>query len=327
MRDGMNARHKKSRTRRFLATSAPIIGLLLLVAVYVLVGINRDIRFDKGFKTILNSAAICAVVGTGAVFIYTLGSFDISLGASTCVSALCGAMAYNATGSILVMLVTCIVVAVGISLLSSVLASAFNLPVFITTVAMMSVLGAVALLLIGANGTGDNIKVPAKAVRAYDTVELRLAILAGYVILCMFIYQFTPLGRQMKFSGSNPLCATLTGIRINRLAIAAFALCGLGVGLGAFLSITYAPTLTRNTAGDIGMNVIMAIVFGGMPVSGGARSRIYAAVVGAFSMAVLGQIMTTLQLGSGWGQFVKAACFLGVVVVTSMGYRGKLLAR
>ena len=103
---------------------------------------------------------------------------------------------------------------------------------------------------------------------------------------------------------------------------------GFGAVLGtAFLTIVYAPTLNKDAASSIGMDVIIAIVFGGMPVSGGPRSRITAAVVGAFSMGFLTQIMTMLNLGSGFGQMIKAAIFLTVVFIAMGDQRGKLLTR
>ena len=107
----------------------------------------------------------------------------------------------------------------------------------------------------------------------------------------------------------------------------AFIMSGIGVGLGACLSIVYAPTLTRNTASSVGMDVIIAIVFGGMPVSGGARSKIYAAVIGAFSMTLLSQIMVMFNLNSGIGQMVKAAIFILVVFLATSDQRGKMLPR
>ena len=75
------------------------------------------------------------------------------------------------------------------------------------------------------------------------------------------------------------------------------------------------------------MNIILAIVFGGMPVSGGAKSKISAGIIGAFSISVLDAIMLCLQLGSGAGQVVKAVIFVVVVVITSLNYRSKMLAR
>lgn len=306
---------------------ASAAGLLILIAAYYIIGAIRDANVAYGLKAVVNQSVVVALVATGAVFIYTLGSFDISLGAATGVSALLGAMAYNATGSLVVMFLVCVCVALLIGFINSSLASVFNLPIFVTTVAMMSVLNAFMLILIGLNGAGDTIKVKAKAVKPLDNIPFKVAVLMAYVALCWFVFTLLPVGRQSKFIGGNPLCARLSGISEKKMAIAAAMISAVGIGLGAFLTIVYAPTLNKDAASSIGMDVIIAIVFGGMPVSGGPRSRILAAVVGAFSMGFLTQIMTMLNLGSGFGQMIKAAIFLTVVFIAMGDQRGKLLTR
>ena len=306
---------------------APIAGLLALIILYFVLGTVKDINVTYGLKTIFNQSVVVAVVATGAVFIYTLGSFDISLGASTAVSALVGGMIYLRTENIWLMFLTCIGVAIIVALLNSVLASVFNLPVFVTTIAMLSVLNALVLLLITINGTGDEIAVPGSGVGFLDNTGFKLAVLSFYFLFCLFCFNFTPIGRKEKVLGGNPLCAKLTGIDVGKYSIIAFVLCGIGVGLGAFLSIVYAPTLTRNTASSVGMDVIIAIVLGGMPVSGGAKSKIYAALIGAFSMTFLSQIMVMLNLNSGVGQMVKAIIFLAVVFIAAGERSRKTLPR
>lgn len=318
---------KKADIKKYVMNLAPVFGLTVLFLTFLVMGTWKDINVAYGLKSILNQSIVVAVVATGAIFIYTLGSFDISLGASTAVSALIGAMVYNHTESIPVMALTCIGTAVLVGLLNSVLASVFNLPVFVTTIAMLSFLNALVLLLINLNGTGSEIAIPATAVKAINNTGFKLTVLILFCLLCVFLFNFTKLGRKQKFLGGNAVCAKLSGISEKKMAIAAFVLSGIGVGLGAFLSIVYAPTLTRNTASSVGMDVIIAIVFGGMPVSGGARSKIYAAVIGAFSMTILGQLMVMLNLNSGIGQMVKAAIFLFVVFLATSDQRGKLLPR
>jgi ribose transport system permease protein len=315
------------KVKNLLLNIAPLIGLLILIAGYFVIGRINDINVAYGLKTIVNQSVVVAVVATGAVFIYTLGAFDISLGASTAVSALMAGIVYLKTESVGLMFLTAVCVAVLVSLLNSVLAGVFHLPVFVTTIAMLSVLNALALLLLNLGGTGSEIKVPQAAVKSLDTLWVKLLVLGAYFLFCFFLFDFTPIGRRQKFLGGNPLCAKLTGISLNRYSVIAFVICGLGVGLGAFLSIVYAPTLTRNTASSVGMDVIIAIVFGGMPVSGGARSRIYAAVIGAFSMSFLSQIMVMLNLNSGVGQMVKAAIFLLVVFIAAGERKMKTLPR
>ena len=306
---------------------APLTGLLVLVIAFLVIGTIKDINIPYGIQSVLNQSIVVAVVATGAVFIYTLGSFDISLGASAAVSALLAGIVYLKTGSLVLMFLVCIGAAVAVALTNSVLASVFNLPVFVTTIAMLSVLNALVLLLISMNGTGSEISVPMTAVSGLDTIPFKLVVLILYAALCIFVFNFTPAGRREKFLGGNQLCAKLTGISIKKYSIIAFVISGIGVGLGAFLSIIYAPTLTKNTASSVGMDVIIAIVFGGMPVSGGARSKIYAALTGAFSMTFLGQIMTLFNQNSGVGQMVKAVIFLLVVFIASSDHRTKELPR
>ncbi len=317
----------KEKVKNLLVNLAPVFGLIILIVIFLVLGTIKDINISYGLKSIVNQSVVVAIVATGAIFIYALGSFDISLGASVCVSSLLGGMAYLKTESVAVMFITCLLVAIIVALIDSVLASVLNLPVFVTTIAMLSVLNALALLLIGINGTGSTISVPSAAVSDLDTVGFKVFILVLYAVLCIFIFNFTKVGRQEKFLGGNALCAKLSGMSMKKASIIAFVIAGIGVGLGAFLEIVYAPTLTRNTASSIGMDVIIAIVFGGMPVSGGAKSKVYAALIGSFSITFLSQIMTMLNLNSGVGQMVKAVIFLFVVWVAAGRQKTRELPR
>lgn len=318
---------KNYKLKKYIMNLTPLFGLAALFIAFLIIGTIQDINIGYGMKNIINQSVVVAVVATGAIFIYTLGSFDISLGASVAVSALLGGMVYNRTENLWVMTLVCIGVAVFVGLFNSVLASVFNLPVFVTTIAMLSVLNALVLVLIKVNGTGSEIAVPSAAVKPLNNTPFKIAVLVLFVVICVVVFSFTKIGRMQKFQGGNPICAKLSGVSEKKMAVIAFALSGIGVGLGAFLSIVYAPTLTKNTASSVGMDVIIAIVFGGMPVSGGARSKIYAAVIGAFSMTLLSQIMVMFNLNSGIGQMVKAAIFILVVFLATSDQRGKMLPR
>lgn len=322
---------KTYKLKQLLITLLPAVALAVLFGVFCSLVNKLGFRLDIYLKKILNESVVLAVIATGAIFIYSLGSFDISLGAATLFSATMGVMAYNATESFGVMIAVIFGVAVGCSLLSSVLASVFHIPVFVTTVAMMSVLTAVASQIISVNGGAvGGISIPSELVKPLDNTTFKLLMVAAYALLCIFVFNFTKIGRRLKFLGGNPVCAKLSGIPVNTYAIVAFVMAGIGVGLGAFLSLVYTPSVTATTAGGVGMNVIVAIVFGGMPISGGPRSRIYSALIGGFSFILLNNILKILisgNAGYGISQIISAVCFLLVVFVTGMNYRTKLLAR
>ena len=321
----------KSKFKQRLISLLPALALgVLLIALCAVVS-AKGYRLDMYLNIVFNEGVVLAVVATGAVFIYSLGSFDISLGASTLFSATMGVMAYNATGSTAVMLLAILISAVGCSLLSSVLASVFHIPVFVTTVAMMSVLSAIAGQIITTNGGAlGGISIPSELLKPLDNPAFKVVVLALFAALCVFAFNFTKIGRREKFLGGNPVCAQLTGINVNTYAIIAFVMAGLGVGLGAFLTLVYTPSVTTTTAGSIGMNIIVAIVFGGMPISGGPRSKIYSALLGGFSYIRLNNILKLVidgNTGYGISQIVSAVFFLLVVYVTGINYRTKLLPR
>jgi ribose transport system permease protein len=196
---------------------------------------------------------------------------------------------------------------------------------------MMSVLTAVSSQIITTNGGAlGGISIPSIVVKPFDNMIFKVAALAVFFALSVFVFSFMKAGRSMKFVGGNPLCAYLTGIRADRYTILAFIMAGLGIGLGAFLTLVYTPSVTTSTASSIGMNIFIAIVFGGMPISGGARSKIYAALVGGFSYMLLNDILEiVIDSSAAYGitQIISAVFFLFVVYITGMNYRTQMLPR
>ena len=201
----------------------------------------------------------------------------------------------------------------------------------VTTVAMMSVLSAIASQIITTKGGAvGGISIPSAVVKSLDTSVFKVIVLVVWVAICIFIFNYTKFGRREKVVGGNPVCAQLSGIKYNNYAILGFLMAGIDVGIGVFITLVYTPSVTTTTAGDIGMNIMVAIVFGGMPISGGARSKIYAAVVGGFSYIVLNNILDLLiDSTSGYGitQIISAVFFLVVVYVASANYRSQMLPR
>ncbi len=321
----------KHKIGQVLITLLPFIALVVLFCVFCAVVQAKEYRLDMYLKIVFNEGVVLAVVATGAIFIYTLGTFDISLGASTLFAATMGVITYNSTENFALMVLVIFASGIACSLFNSVLASVFHIPAFVTTVAMMSVLSAVAGQIITTKGGAlGGISIPSAVVKPLDVPAIKIIMLLVFFLICFFVFNLTKVGRRQKFIGGNPVCATLTGIKYNKYAIIAFTMAGIGVGLGALLTLIYTPSVTTTTASSIGMNIFIAIVFGGMPISGGARSRIYAALVGGFSYMLLNDVLELVIDSSaayGLTQVISAVFFLIVVYITSMNYRTQLLPR
>lgn len=320
-----------TKNKKMMISALTFVALVVLLAVFCGIVSSKGYRLDMYIKIVFNEGIVLSIVATGAIFIYTLGSFDISLGAATLFAATLGVLTYNATENFALMIIVILLAGIVCSLVNSVLASIFHIPVFVTTVAMMSVLSAIASQIITTKGGAvGGISIPSEVVKHLDNSAFKIGVLVIWVAICVFVFDYTKFGRREKFVGGNPICAQLSGIKYNTYAILGFLLAGVGVGIGAFMTLVYTPSVTTTTAGDIGMNIMVAIVFGGMPISGGARSKIYAAVVGGFSYIVLNNILDLLiDSTSGYGitQIVSAVFFLIIVYVASVNYRSQTLPR
>lgn len=320
-----------TKNKKMMISALPFVALVVLLVVFCGIVSSKGYRLDMYIKIVFNEGIVLSIVATGAIFIYTLGSFDISLGAATLFATTLGVLTYNATENFALMIIVILLAGIVCSLVNSVLASIFHIPVFVTTVAMMSVLSAIASQIITTKGGAvGGISIPSEVVKHLDNSAFKIGVLVIWVAICVFVFDYTKFGRREKFVGGNPICAQLSGIKYNTYAILGFLLAGVGVGIGAFMTLVYTPSVTTTTAGDIGMNIMVAIVFGGMPISGGARSKIYAAVVGGFSYIVLNNILDLLiDSTSGYGitQIVSAVFFLIIVYVASVNYRSQTLPR
>ena len=298
-----------TKNKKMMISALPFVALVVLLAVFCGIVSSKGYRLDMYIKIVFNEGIVLSIVATGAIFIYTLGSFDISLGAATLFAATLGVLTYNATENFALMIIVILLAGIVCSLVNSVLASIFHIPVFVTTVAMMSVLSAIASQIITTKGGAvGGISIPSEVVKHLDNSAFKIGVLVIWVAICVFVFDYTKFGRREKFVGGNPICAQLSGIKYNTYAILGFLLAGVGVGIGAFMTLVYTPSVTTTTAGDIGMNIMVAIVFGGMPISGGARSKIYAAVVGGFSYIVLNNILDLLIDSIGIWHYADCKC-------------------
>ena len=178
---------KRINNKQKLIAALPIAALLILFAVFLAVVNMNGYRLDMYLKIVFNEALVLAVVATGAIFIYTLGTFDISLGASTLFAATMGVMTYNYTQSLALMILVIFAVGITASLLNSVLASVFHIPAFVTTVAMMSVLSALSAQIITSfGGALGGISIPSEVIKPFDNVGFKAALLIIFFVVCFF---------------------------------------------------------------------------------------------------------------------------------------------
>lgn len=311
---------KKTLTdKKIWMSLSPLLVLLALFAAYF--AACRTTGYTMNIDTILRSGVYVAIVSVGAVFIYSQGAFDMSLGNACLVCAAAGIMVFSATGSILLTLVVGVALGVLLGVINAVLANCLHMPVMVMTLTMQSILSAVYATMTASSGG----YIEVQYIRVYGNASLKWTVLVIFAVFCVILFNYTKIGRRDKMIGGNATCAQFTGIDLMKAGIISFAVSGIGLGLCGFLYITQMGSVnTGSVLTSVGLNVIIAINLGGMPTSGGPKSRISAALIGGFFCTILDELFAAMYL-SNWMYLAKGIVFLVAVCLTSLGDRPKRL--
>ena len=108
--DSERARLRGRAVRRSrLISLIPLAACLLLGGLYLLLAWQNGYDLGIGMAVVVSNATLVALVATGATFIFTAGSFDLSLGANMLVSALVGGLVGRASGNLFLMLLAILI--------------------------------------------------------------------------------------------------------------------------------------------------------------------------------------------------------------------------
>ena len=313
---------------RLIGNLAPYAGLVLVVAVFSILT-KGALLSSLNLQSMASTVILTAMCAIGAVFVFGAGYFDMSIGGTLCVSAVLGGMAMISSGSFFVGFLAILGVSVALAIIKGLLASYVNVPFFIFTIILASIFSAAVLVIMGSETT-IRLSDAVKPLREFNFTEISIisvVVLALFFIFCLVMFKFTPLGLKAKNMGGNIVSAKQSGINTVKTTMTVFIMSALGVSLAAFLLLLRLRVASSTTAGSVGTDVMVALVLGGMPLSGGPRSKISAGLIGAVTITVLNSGLAILGLTTGQIQITRGVVFIIVVLVSSLSYRGKLLPR
>lgn len=315
---------------RLIGTIAPYVGLVLIILLFQILT-DGKLLASSNLKSMINNVIVTALCAIGAVFVFSAGYFDMSVGASVNFAAVLGAMATVASGKLFVGLLAALAVAIVLGLLKGVLAANVNVPFFIFTIILASIFSALVTVIMGNSSMilfDDISNVHEIPMIGRDALTaINFAVVAAFFILCLILFNYTSIGLKAKNMGGNPVSAKQSGIDTKRTTFTVFLVSAVGIALAAFLILIRMRNASSGTASTVSNDVMVALVVGGMPLSGGARSKISAGMVGAMTITVLNSGLAICGLSAGEMQLFRGFVFIIVVLVASMSYRGRLLPR
>jgi rhamnose transport system permease protein len=233
-------------------------------------------------------AAIIAIAATGQALVVLTRNVDLS------VDAMIGLVAFSVadllrthTLSLPVAMAYGVGLGLGLGMVNGAIVSVFRVPAIVATLGTMSVYRGFTFLIAGGRQVSLSDLPPEYISLARATVlglPLYVVVAAIIVAIASLVLQQTRVGRQVYAVGSNPEAAAILGIRSRLVGFVVFTICGLLAGLAGVLWGARFGTINATAANGVVLQVVAAVVVGGVNIFGGSGT-VYGAALGALFSA------------------------------------------
>ena len=272
----------------------------------VVLALATDAFFTAdNLANVLRQNAFPAVIAAGMTFVILTGGIDLSVGSVVALSGVLAADAivngWGVSGGLAVALTVGLVVGV----LNGLVVTRVGVPPFVVTLATMLVVRGAAFKYTDAR-TISGLPPSFATLSQGWSMALVLAVVfaIGWVLLMR-----TPFGRHVYATGGNRDAAWLSGVRVDRVLVTVYALCGLGAGLAGVL-VASRLSAGYPRAGELyELDAIAAVVVGGTSLMGG-RGSIWGTLAGAFFIGILNNGLNLYNVSPYDQLMVKGVVFV-----------------
>ena len=294
--------------KRHVRTILPFVGLAVVVIVLGIMSGGR--LFDPAnLNNILDQCYTIVILSVGCTFLYSHGGFDLAVGGIYGLSMMISGMIFLSTGmNVWLALPLCIVVSLVCYLLMGIVTVKLQLPAFITSLCMQFICRGIVTSI-----SEGNINLPAEF-SAGDNWVIKIVVLVVMLVAAYILLHRTAFGKNNRAVGENPVAARQSGINIDKVRLLAYVIVAIMVGVAGFFAMSSARTVATLAGSGFEMDVIVAIVLGGMSLNGGMESSVRAPIIGALIVVLLTNGLVIIGVPSKWSDFVIGIVFLIVIL-------------
>jgi len=321
--------HEKSPLRRLqhlLHSNPALVPLIILVVSVLVFGLIVGPRFFSAFTLtlILQQVAITGIVGAAQTLIILTAGIDLSVGAiMVLTSVVMGQFAVNYGLPAPVAIACGLAVGALCGAINGVLVAKVKLPPFIVTLGTWSIFLAANFIYSG-NETirSQDLTAAAPLLQFFGTsFKIGGAVFTYGVVLMVllaavlwYILNQTAWGRHLYAVGDDPEAAQLSGVRVSRMLISVYTLCGLICGLAGWALIGRIGSVSPQAGQFENINSITAVVIGGTSLFGG-RGSILGTLFGAIIVGVFGLGLRLWGTDPQWTQLTVGLLIIVAVAI------------
>lgn len=300
---------KKKLNSSLIREILPIAGLVFVI-VFFAITTKGSIVTPSNLKLLLSQTYMLAIACMGVFFVMSMGCLDFSQGSLMGVACIVVCQLSN----------TNMALAIIGGILTGALIGAVNgyfhvfrkMPSFIVTNCMMFLLRGVVAYM--------TTRSPVYAVGSISNLN-QMPIMLGMTLVVLvigfFIYHFTCFGANLKAIGAGEKAARFAGIKVDKTKFLVYVAAGAITGFAAFVNAIKVGSVTSTGGNQLETQILIALVLGGMPISGGAKSRFTNIIVGVLLYKFLSTGLVMMGFTTAMQQLIQGIVFLIVVALFS----------
>ena len=296
---------KKISKMSMIRALLPIAGLII---IFLLFNVLTNFRMMKNLPLVLSQVYVTMIAATGVFFIMTMGGLDFSQGSILGIASIVVCMISKTR--IPLAIVGGIVAGAVIGAINGYFYVYRKIKSFIVTICTMFLFrGFIKYLTTNAPVAGS-----AKLIN-FDSTGLKIACTVLILVIGFVLFRFTKFGTYLKAIGAGEKAAMFSGIRTDRMKFWIYVLAGAITGFAAFINVIKVGSVTSSGGNQLETQILIALVLGGMPISGGAKVRFENIIVGSLLYIVLNSGLTMMGFTTQLMQLIQGVVFLVFVAV------------
>ncbi|MGN1000171.1 MAG: ABC transporter permease [Faecousia sp.] len=293
--------------------------VLIFLAVNVMnICISPYYLNARNLFTNINNFMNTALIALPMAFVLLLGDIDLSVGGNVCLSATMLGIVYNATGSIWLGILACLVTGTLCGALNGLVLTKFNeLAPMIVTLATNIIFRGLSERILGDGSTGGMTQVSwfgsLYAGRLFKLIPYPILVFAGLAVVFGLVMHKTVFGRRMFAIGENKKAAAYAGIKVEKVRMIVFTLTGLMCGLSAIFYCSKLGSVKSDVAGGFELEAISMCVLGGISTAGG-KGTMVGAIIAIFIIGLLRYGLGLINLSGQTIRIILGALLIVVVL-------------
>jgi ribose transport system permease protein len=298
--------------------------LALLVLLWVVLSLaTSSFASANNISNLLRQGSMIAILAVGQTFVIITGGIDLSVGAVVGFTTVIAAMLINAGMPVFVAILITLLVGVAIGLFHGFGIVKMGLPPFIITLATLTSLRGIGLLMTN----GNSISINNDAFQEFSRNSFVgipnlfwMVILVG--IPAYIFLHHSRWGRYLFSVGSNAEASRLSGVNVQRTIYMAYTLSGL---CAAFVGVLLASRIgigNPTQAEGWELQAIASSVIGGTSLFGAVGS-VHGPLLGAFILATINNGANLLNVNAFWQRIITGLLIIVIVYFDGLRRRGK----